>query len=92
MKYIKNITIELSIRFNNKKLYLSKTLGIPIDHVGGTSMGAFIGAIYAEHGDIVKTTQRAREGCLVSCCFCCCCYCCCCCNYIVYCCFKSHFI
>lgn len=41
-------------------------LGIPIDHIGGTSMGAFIGAIYAEHGDIVKTTQRAREGCLVS--------------------------
>uniref|UniRef100_A0A7M5WZ26 lysophospholipase n=1 Tax=Clytia hemisphaerica TaxID=252671 RepID=A0A7M5WZ26_9CNID len=38
--------------------------GIPIDRVGGTSMGAFIGAIYAEHGSIVRTTQRAREGCL----------------------------
>ena len=52
----------------NDKTILLNTLGIPIDHVGGTSMGAFIGAIYAEHGDIVKTTQRAREGCLVSCC------------------------
>lgn len=40
-------------------------IGVPIDMIGGTSMGAFIGALYAEHGDVVKTTQRAREACIV---------------------------
>jgi len=37
--------------------------GVPIDSVGGTSMGALIGALYAERGDIVGTTQRARDAC-----------------------------
>lgn len=38
--------------------------GVPIDSVCGTSMGAFIGALYAEDGNIVRTTQRAREACM----------------------------
>ncbi|XP_050163591.1 patatin-like phospholipase domain-containing protein 6 isoform X2 [Myiozetetes cayanensis] len=35
--------------------------GIPIDMVGGTSIGAFIGALYAEERSAVRTMQRARE-------------------------------
>ncbi|XP_029440375.1 neuropathy target esterase [Rhinatrema bivittatum] len=35
--------------------------GIPIDMVGGTSIGAFIGAVYAEERSAVRTKQRARE-------------------------------
>ncbi|KAJ8363099.1 hypothetical protein SKAU_G00119300 [Synaphobranchus kaupii] len=35
--------------------------GIPIDIVGGTSIGAFIGALYAEERSAVRTKQRARE-------------------------------
>ncbi|XP_030053025.1 patatin-like phospholipase domain-containing protein 6 isoform X2 [Microcaecilia unicolor] len=35
--------------------------GIPIDVVGGTSIGAFIGAVYAEERSAVRTKQRARE-------------------------------
>ncbi|XP_055896601.1 uncharacterized protein LOC106056771 isoform X2 [Biomphalaria glabrata] len=35
--------------------------GIPIDMVGGTSMGAFIGALWAEERNYVRFTQRARE-------------------------------
>ncbi|KFP05971.1 Neuropathy target esterase, partial [Calypte anna] len=36
-------------------------VGIPIDLVGGTSIGAFIGALYAEERSAVRTKQRARE-------------------------------
>ncbi|KAH9507574.1 Patatin-like phospholipase domain-containing protein 7 [Bulinus truncatus] len=35
--------------------------GIPVDMVGGTSMGAFIGALWAEERNYVRFTQRARE-------------------------------
>ncbi|NXX16944.1 PLPL6 esterase, partial [Podargus strigoides] len=35
--------------------------GIPVDMVGGTSIGAFIGALYAEERSAVRTKQRARE-------------------------------
>uniref|UniRef100_A0A3B3Y9X1 lysophospholipase n=1 Tax=Poecilia mexicana TaxID=48701 RepID=A0A3B3Y9X1_9TELE len=35
--------------------------GIPIDIVGGTSIGSFIGALYAEERTAVRTKQRARE-------------------------------
>lgn len=35
--------------------------GIPIDMVGGTSMGAFIGALWAEERQYVPFTRRARE-------------------------------
>ncbi|XP_065610025.1 patatin-like phospholipase domain-containing protein 6 isoform X2 [Cyrtonyx montezumae] len=35
--------------------------GIPIDMVGGTSIGSFIGALYAEERSAVRTKQRARE-------------------------------
>lgn len=46
--------------------FLFQCIGVPIDSVGGTSMGALIGALYAERGDIVGTTQRARDACKVS--------------------------
>uniref|UniRef100_A0A8C5HGN1 lysophospholipase n=1 Tax=Gouania willdenowi TaxID=441366 RepID=A0A8C5HGN1_GOUWI len=39
--------------------------GIPIDIVGGTSIGSFIGALYAEERSAVRTKQRARECCLI---------------------------
>ncbi len=35
--------------------------GIPIDHVGGVSIGALIGGLWANTRDITATTQRARE-------------------------------
>ncbi|XP_023188921.1 neuropathy target esterase isoform X6 [Xiphophorus maculatus] len=35
--------------------------GIPIDIVGGTSIGSFIGALYAEERSAVRTKQRAKE-------------------------------
>ncbi|XP_032906655.1 neuropathy target esterase-like isoform X3 [Amblyraja radiata] len=35
--------------------------GIPVDIVGGTSIGSFIGALYAEERSAVGTKQRAKE-------------------------------
>ncbi|KAK2568031.1 Patatin-like phospholipase domain-containing protein 6 [Acropora cervicornis] len=35
--------------------------GIPIDMVGGTSMGSFVGATYAEYGDVTKMCQKVRD-------------------------------
>ncbi|KAG8130071.1 hypothetical protein E2320_016647, partial [Naja naja] len=34
---------------------------LPIDLIGGTSIGSFIGALYAEERSAVRTKQRARE-------------------------------
>ena len=39
--------------------------GIPIDIIGGTSIGSFVGALWAEEKDTVRFTQRAREWSLV---------------------------
>lgn len=41
-------------------------VGIPIDMVGGTSMGSFIGALWAEERSYPRFSQRAREWCFVS--------------------------
>lgn len=35
--------------------------GIPIDMVGGTSIGAFIGALYAQHADFVPIVGAAKK-------------------------------
>lgn len=35
--------------------------GIPIDMVGGTSIGAFVGGLYAREGDLVSTFGRAKR-------------------------------
>ncbi|CAI9715518.1 patatin-like phospholipase domain-containing protein 7 [Octopus vulgaris] len=35
--------------------------GIPIDIVGGTSIGSIMGAIWAESQDVTRSVQRARE-------------------------------
>ncbi|THV06596.1 patatin-domain-containing protein [Dendrothele bispora CBS 962.96] len=35
--------------------------GIPIDHIGGTSIGAFIGGLYAREGDILSSAGRAKR-------------------------------
>jgi len=35
--------------------------GIPIDHVAGTSIGAFIGGLYAREGDLISSTGRAKR-------------------------------
>lgn len=35
--------------------------GIPIDIAGGTSIGSFIGALYADERSAVRTKQRAKE-------------------------------
>ncbi|ELU16432.1 hypothetical protein CAPTEDRAFT_138805 [Capitella teleta] len=36
-------------------------VGIPIDMVGGTSIGSLIGAIWADEVNVTRATQRARE-------------------------------
>ncbi|GAA5859717.1 hypothetical protein JCM8547_006997 [Rhodosporidiobolus lusitaniae] len=35
--------------------------GIPIDMIGGTSIGSFIGGLYAKEGDLVSTYGRAKR-------------------------------
>ncbi|KAL0066550.1 phosphatidylcholine and lysophosphatidylcholine phospholipase [Marasmius tenuissimus] len=35
--------------------------GIPIDHIGGTSIGSFIGGLYAREGDILSSSGRAKH-------------------------------
>lgn len=35
--------------------------GIPIDHIGGTSIGAFVGGLYAQEGDIISSAGRAKQ-------------------------------
>ncbi|TFK77544.1 patatin-domain-containing protein [Pluteus cervinus] len=35
--------------------------GIPIDHIGGTSIGAFIGGLYAREGDLISSAGRAKQ-------------------------------
>lgn len=35
--------------------------GIPVDMVGGTSIGSFIGGLYAQEADIVQTLGRAKR-------------------------------
>ncbi|EIN14421.1 patatin-domain-containing protein [Punctularia strigosozonata HHB-11173 SS5] len=34
---------------------------IPVDHVGGTSIGAFIGGLYAREGDLISSSGRAKQ-------------------------------
>ena len=41
-------------------------VGIPIDMVGGTSMGSFIGALWCEERNFPRFMQRAREWAFVS--------------------------
>jgi len=35
--------------------------GIPIDHIAGTSIGAFIGGLYAREADSISSTGRAKQ-------------------------------
>ncbi|KAH6916678.1 hydrolase [Coprinopsis sp. MPI-PUGE-AT-0042] len=35
--------------------------GIPIDHIGGTSIGAFIGGLYAREADSISSVGRAKQ-------------------------------
>ncbi|GBE77538.1 Lysophospholipase NTE1 [Sparassis crispa] len=35
--------------------------GIPIDHIGGTSIGAFVAGLYAREGDLISTAGRAKQ-------------------------------
>ena len=43
--------------------YFTNTLcsGIPVDIVAGTSIGAFVGALYCEERDTETVERRARE-------------------------------
>lgn len=36
-------------------------VGIPVDMVGGVSIGAFMGALYSYERNITTVTQKARE-------------------------------
>lgn len=40
--------------------------GIPIDRVGGVSIGAFMGALWCQESDLTTLTQKAREWSFVS--------------------------
>ncbi|KAH9050541.1 patatin-domain-containing protein [Lactarius hengduanensis] len=35
--------------------------GIPIDHIGGTSIGALIGGLYAKEVDLISSSARAKQ-------------------------------
>lgn len=35
--------------------------GIPIDHIGGTSIGAFIGGLYAKEGSMLSSAARIKQ-------------------------------
>ncbi|KAH9004144.1 patatin-domain-containing protein [Lactarius hatsudake] len=35
--------------------------GIPIDHIGGTSIGALIGGLYAKEADLISSSARAKQ-------------------------------
>ncbi|EKM84018.1 hypothetical protein AGABI1DRAFT_33142 [Agaricus bisporus var. burnettii JB137-S8] len=35
--------------------------GIPIDHIGGTSIGGFIGGLYAREGNLISTAAKAKQ-------------------------------
>jgi lysophospholipid hydrolase len=35
--------------------------GIPVDMIGGTSIGAFVGGLYAREADLVSTMGRAKR-------------------------------
>ncbi|KAF7966915.1 hypothetical protein HWV62_36601, partial [Athelia sp. TMB] len=35
--------------------------GIPIDHIAGTSIGAYVGGLYAREGDIIFSAGRAKQ-------------------------------
>ncbi|EMD42300.1 hypothetical protein CERSUDRAFT_110821 [Gelatoporia subvermispora B] len=35
--------------------------GIPIDHIGGTSIGAFVGGLYAREGDVISSAGRTKK-------------------------------
>ena len=35
--------------------------GIPVDHIGGTSIGALIGGLYAREGDLISSSGRAKQ-------------------------------
>jgi lysophospholipid hydrolase len=35
--------------------------GIPIDHIGGTSIGAFVGGLYAHEGDAISSSGRLKQ-------------------------------
>lgn len=34
---------------------------IPVDAIGGCSIGAFIGGLYAREGDLISTTGRTKQ-------------------------------
>ena len=52
--------------FNVSNISFFLNLGIPIDMVGGTSIGSFMGALWAEELNFTRFTQRAREFSFVS--------------------------
>lgn len=39
--------------------------GIPVDLIGGTSIGSLIGALYAEERSVSRMTVRARQWAMV---------------------------
>ena len=60
--------------YNKQRVIEHALAGIPIDMVGGTSMGSFVGAAYADSGDVTKMCQKVREWSLVRACNACVCF------------------
>lgn len=60
LKFIVFIQINLYIGAQGVLQALSE-YGIPVDHVGGTSIGAFIGGLYAKEGDIISSSGRVKQ-------------------------------
>jgi Predicted esterase of the alpha-beta hydrolase superfamily len=47
--------------YDGVSLYTFQEAGIPIDMVGGVSIGAFMGALWCAEKNITTMTQKARE-------------------------------
>jgi predicted acylesterase/phospholipase RssA len=47
--------------YDGVSFYTFQEAGIPIDMVGGVSIGAFMGALWCAEKNVTTMTQKARE-------------------------------
>ena len=66
---LENSVKQVKVCLSDKCVVERVFAGIPIDMVGGTSMGSFVGAAYAESGDVNKMCQKVREWSMVRACY-----------------------
>ncbi|OBZ78912.1 Lysophospholipase NTE1 [Grifola frondosa] len=57
----KSIGVVLGVVARVGVLRALEEYGIPVDHIGGTSIGALVGGLYAREGDIISSAGRAKQ-------------------------------